>query len=504
MNKTELILRIQTADHHLLADQSSDVYRKLWQEAQLLGLSHVDFETMIEESYDHAESFDNEDDTDESGFITGSDASFIPTDHVEPTDSEDTFIQAPLPSVFSEVEALSTQGKLSLVQIGKKDQRWYVIKRLKPEHRDNPVYQELFYKEYETAKFLDHEHIVRIMDKGEDGEGPYYYMDYVDGESLGDLIGDRGIADEKLIYKIFSELLDALDYLHKKNIYHRDLKPQNILITTKGDNVKLIDFGLAAADHFDDDLLTAGTPKYIAPEQNENASQIDQRADIYSLGLILLEMITGQVKKKKLSANTNYGRPYQEIIDTCLQKKPEKRFQHIGDIIEVLEKPKINVAPRKVSITVPPKPEAKVDPRPQIPPPPVPNRNRRLLFIFGGIAIGLLLVLSIWGGIKQLSDTPQEVNVEQKIAKALESLNLSPPEYLRTQEAVEIFKRYPDNSRSKIGLQKATETYLQWGDLAPNDTEARDMYEKALECDQFSGGIRQSEIKDKISALSSY
>jgi serine/threonine protein kinase len=156
-----------------------------------------------------------------------------------------------------------------------------------------PNYIDLFFKEYHNARELRHEHIVDVQGRGEDEEGPYFYMEYVDGQPLSRRIPPGGIKDERLIRKVAVQTLEALDYAHKKQIFHRDLKPDNILVTNRGDNVKLIDFGLAATDRYDDiaGASFVGTRKYAAPEQTNDPTRVDGRADLYAFGLILLEML---------------------------------------------------------------------------------------------------------------------------------------------------------------------------------------------------------------------
>jgi len=237
---------------------------------------------------------------------------------------------------FTDVSVLSNQGAMSIVQKAKYLGKWVIIKRIKPEHKDDLTYQELFFKEFENAYHLDHEHIARLLGKGVDEQGAYYYMEYIDGRELTELIGTGGLKNIILVKKISEQILEALSYLHKKQIYHRDLKPANILITYKGDNVKLTDFGLAQADIFEDNLLKVGTPKYASPEQLVKGNSADHRADIYSFGLILLEMLTGQVadNQKAESIDTKLYR----IIDRCVQELPQNRYMSCDDIIKELLK----------------------------------------------------------------------------------------------------------------------------------------------------------------------
>lgn len=237
---------------------------------------------------------------------------------------------------FYDVTPLKEQGGMSLIQKAKYHGKWIIVKRLKPELKDNATYKSLLYKEFENTYHLDHPNIVRLLDKGEDKDGIFYTMEYVDGRSLEKLYGENGIESLDLIQKILRQILDALTYVHKKQVYHRDLKPDNILITYRGDNVKILDFGLAAADSFDDNMTKVGTPKYAAPEQKTKGYTADHRADIYSVGLILLEMLTGKTDKRAVTGIKN--EELKNIVLTCLQNNPDDRFQDCQDIFKLLNK----------------------------------------------------------------------------------------------------------------------------------------------------------------------
>jgi len=237
---------------------------------------------------------------------------------------------------FTDVQPLGKQGAMSITQKARLDGRWVVVKRLPQAYKYNQTYAELLFKEYFNGRGLEHPHIVNIYGRGEDTDGPFFYMEYVDGEPLTRRLSEGGLKDQRLIRKIATEILDALSYAHKKQVYHRDLKPDNILITNKGDNVKIIDFGLAAADKFDD-LAKAtfmGTLTYAAPEQSSAPTQVDGRADLYAFGLILLEMFTGSPDPKNIKQlPVSYWR---SIIDRCLHPAPADRFANAAEILEII------------------------------------------------------------------------------------------------------------------------------------------------------------------------
>ncbi|MCQ2974434.1 MAG: serine/threonine protein kinase [Bacteroidales bacterium] len=251
--------------------------------------------------------------------------------------------------MFSEVKKIDTSGAMSdiysAMYFGRKK---VIIKRIKSQYNNNSQYKDLFYKEFDNAFSLDHANIVQVYGKGEDSEGPFYYMEYVDGRSLAEVINIEHRQEPNFVRKVLTEILEALSYVHKKQIFHRDLKPENILITYKGDNVKLIDFGLATADGIKDNLKQAGTPKYSAPELISNANSADQRSDIYSLGMIILEWLAGAPDRRKLLGINNLT--LRQIAEKSTMMKPNERYSSCDEILSLI---KVNNQPKVTSETVP-------------------------------------------------------------------------------------------------------------------------------------------------------
>ena len=280
-----------------------------------------------------------------SGFMMAEQASgFVSSD--SQADSESTMAvvvdntpkvdpPAPQPNQFTEIKKLPVSGAMSdvysAIHLGR---RKVIIKRIKPEYRYNKHYIDLFYKEFDTGYSLENTNIVHFYGKGEDAEGPYYYMEYVDGRTLHDFIHVEQNPKEEIIQKITHQLLDALKYMHQKQVYHRDLKPDNIMLTYKGDNVKIIDFGLAAADSLVDNLAKAGTPKYAAPELMSKASTADQRSDIYSLGMIIIEMFTRHPDRRWLKDIPS--EKLRIVADKCTMADPNDRYQSCDEILRFL------------------------------------------------------------------------------------------------------------------------------------------------------------------------
>ena len=336
---------------------------------------------------------DNNENTLGSGFITdsgqtgGADLGSGFVTSAEPSSNAPQTGANALASTFTDIKELSVQGAMSTVYQGKKYGKWHIIKRIKPQFKDNPQYRELFMKEFDNGVQLDHPNIVRFEDKGEDAEGLWYTMEYVDGRPLSDMIktGEL-IKNERLTRSIITQLCDALTYVHKKQIVHRDLKPDNILVTYRGDNVKVLDFGLAYSDSYDDHLVKAGTPKYAAPEQMTKGNLVDQRADIYAVGLILLEMCTGSLVDK--TASTVQNPNFKLVINRATQADPDQRYHDCREILEDLNSTVVTGTSLQQTHAAEVKPAARPAETPV-----EGERKKNMLPIF--IIIGLLLI----GGI---------------------------------------------------------------------------------------------------------
>lgn len=298
------------------------------------GISNTEYPTEIGSGFLTAQpaegsGFITENENSGSGFLTENDSSasgFI---------SGANFDSGNFNQQFTEIKKLESSGAMSdiysAVHLGR---RKVIIKRIKEKYRNDKNYIDLFYKEFDTGYALDCPNIVHFYGKGEDENGPYYYMEYVDGRTLKDFIADKENIKPQKITPIVMQILEGLQYMHKHQVFHRDLKPENIMITFKGDNVKIIDFGLAADDTVVDTLKNAGTPKYAAPELQKNAVQADQRSDIFSLGMIIMEIFAGSPDRRKLPLITNSV--FREIADKATMSLPQDRYQNCQEIINLL------------------------------------------------------------------------------------------------------------------------------------------------------------------------
>lgn len=201
------------------------------------------------------------------------------------------------------------------------DGKLVALKSLKPEYVGNPFYEGHLRKEYEIGRSLDHPNICPTLDfMNIPALGNSIVMQWIDGKSLVDWSLDlserrsKDLSAKCLIRKIILELCDALEYLHRNQIVHRDLKPGNIMITKNGQNVKLIDFGLADADWYAVLKNPAGTKDYISPELMAGES-VDCRTDIYSLGRIMQRLEV-----------------YSRIADICAAEDRDKRYGSVSEV----------------------------------------------------------------------------------------------------------------------------------------------------------------------------
>ena len=242
-----------------------------------------------------------------------------------------------------EIIELLGQGGMGAVYKARQKQldRFVALKILPPEVGQNAAFAERFTREARSLAKLNHPEIVTVHEFGHTEDGLYYFlMEYVDGTDLrhiiqaGELTSDQALA-------IVPKICGALHYAHKKGIVHRDIKPENILLDTEG-NVKIADFGLArllgkptGAYTLTQSGQRMGTPHYMAPEQIEHPQEVDHRADIYSLGVVFYEMLTGELPiglfappSKKVHVDVRLD----EIVLHTLEKEPGRRYQHASEI----------------------------------------------------------------------------------------------------------------------------------------------------------------------------
>ena len=206
-----------------------------------------------------------------------------------------------------------------------------VAVKVVPQHLlSNPVVLKRFEQEYNVARLIDHPNIVKALDFGREGETRYLVMEFVEGESLGQKIERDGRMTEEEAIRIISQVALGLQKAHKQGMIHRDVKPDNILITPDG-QAKLTDLGLVKELEADLNLTRTGrglgTPHFMAPEQFRNAKKADVRCDIYSLGATLYMMVTGELPFKSngpldawMKKINNEIEPPRKVIPTMSER----------------------------------------------------------------------------------------------------------------------------------------------------------------------------------------
>lgn len=233
--------------------------------------------------------------------------------------------------------------------------RMVAIKKLPKKFSQNPQFIERFFAEGRAAASLNHPNIVQAFDVGNEGDLYYFVMEYVEGRSVHEDIVKHKRFKESDAIEIGIQVAEALEHAHERGLIHRDVKPKNIMIT-KDDVVKLADMGLARAMS-DVEAAEAeagrafGTPYYISPEQIRGEKTVGPPADIYSLGVTLYHMVTGNVPfegknpssvmhkhlKSELippdHVNPKLGAGISEVIEMMMAKRVKDRYQNCSDLL---------------------------------------------------------------------------------------------------------------------------------------------------------------------------
>ena len=249
---------------------------------------------------------------------------------------------------FEIIECLGRGGMGAVYKARQKSlNRLVALKILAPEREGDAAFAKRFAREAETLAKLNHPNIVTVHDFGDTNGMFYLVMEFVDGVNLRSLIHERKLSPEEAL-TIVPPICEALQFAHELGIVHRDIKPENLLLDKKG-RVKIADFGIAkimgtSSPHPTDtgvegsgepmDAATrsriVGTPQYMAPEQRVNPSMVDHRADIFSLGVVFYEMLTGTLPSRPIdppSRKLQVDVRLDEVVLRALEESPERRFQ---------------------------------------------------------------------------------------------------------------------------------------------------------------------------------
>src|SRR5208282_5792927 len=251
---------------------------------------------------------------------------------------------AEIAALFPQLEILECLGRGGMGVVYKARQprlnRLVALKILAQEKDRDGQFTERFAREAQALARLSHPNIVTVHDFGEAGGHCYLVMEFVDGLNLRQLLLNGKMAPEQAL-TIVPEICEALQYAHERGIVHRDIKPENILMDKQG-RVKIADFGIAKMLGTGDgqQALTGakdvvGTPHYMAPEQLEKPLTVDHRADIYSLGVVFYEMLTGELPLGKFalpSKKVQIDVRLDEVVMHTLEKEPDRRYQHANQL----------------------------------------------------------------------------------------------------------------------------------------------------------------------------
>jgi tRNA A-37 threonylcarbamoyl transferase component Bud32 len=250
---------------------------------------------------------------------------------------------------FPQLQVLELIGQGGMGAVYKARQtkldRIVALKLLPPEWGSDPAFAERFTREARTLAKLNHPHVVAVYDFGEAGGLYYLVMEYVDGPNLREVLNAGRLSPEQAL-AVVPQVCDALQYAHEEGVVHRDIKPENILLDRRG-RVKIADFGLAkllnrprAEFTLTGSRQVMGTLDYMAPEQRHSPLQIDHRADIYSLGVVFYEMLTGELPLGRFappSQKAAVDARLDDVVFRALETEPERRYQSISEVKSEVE-----------------------------------------------------------------------------------------------------------------------------------------------------------------------
>jgi serine/threonine-protein kinase len=267
------------------------------------------------------------------------------------------------------VERVLGQGGMGVVVAARHEElgQRVAIKLLRPDIADTEGALDRFLREARAAARIESDHVARVFDVGKQDDGrAYMVLEFLEGADLGKVLASREALPVDEAVDLVLEALDAVAHAHVMGIVHRDLKPSNLFLVTRSDGsqrLKVLDFGISKASGFDasssEASLTAsqsmlGSPAYMSPEQVRNAKGVDVRSDIWSLGVILYELLTGRTPFVGDTLGDTLARIIEgtylpprvlrpevpialsRVIERCLQRDKEKRFANVAELSDAL------------------------------------------------------------------------------------------------------------------------------------------------------------------------
>ncbi|MCJ7674627.1 MAG: serine/threonine protein kinase, partial [Sedimentisphaerales bacterium] len=276
---------------------------------------------------------------------------------------------AELARQFPQLDILELLGQGGMGAVYKARQRQLdrlvALKILSPQLVQDAAFAERFVREARSLARQNHPRIISVYDFGKTEAGLFYFiMEFIDGTDLRRVIQAGQLSPPEAL-AIVPQICEALQYAHDEGIVHRDIKPENILLDKKG-RVKIADFGLAKLLGRPASVYTLtragqrmGTPHYMAPEQIEHPHQVDHRADIYSLGVVFYEMLTGELPLGRFpppSQKVYIDVRLDEVVLKTLEKEPQRRYQHASEVktdVETISSTSPSVEPSAEKIVKP-------------------------------------------------------------------------------------------------------------------------------------------------------
>jgi hypothetical protein len=413
--------------------------------------------------------------------------------------------------------------------------RYVAMKVLHPAFKEDPNFISRFQREAKVVARLEHPHIVPVYDYAEHSGSPYLVMKYIEGETLKARLNERSLTKQEAV-EIATAVGGALSYAHKQGVLHRDIKPSNVLLSNDG-SIYLADFGLAriaqaGASTLSKDVMM-GTPQYISPEQAQGNKKLDDGTDIYSMGVVLYELVVGRVPFNAdtpfsiihdhiytplpvpSKVNPKVPKHVEKVLLKALSKERESRFESVDDLIKAFrlavlggegaDIPGLMDAATQVAVAVDGKKEPQVD---QIVDTSdtggAPQKRRRWPWVLGGIALTVLCLLTfaIIAGNQEGDPNelqPEPAQIEEVIDKPpdeekLEDLS-SLDDVRDPQELFRRAKKWEENNRPILAAQG----YFRAGELFLLEDQYPDALESFIKSIEVGGlEIERPERAEEI------
>jgi eukaryotic-like serine/threonine-protein kinase len=376
--------------------------------------------------------------------------------------------------------------------------REVAVKVLHAQYAADPAYIQRFRQEAQSAANLNHPNIVNIYDWGNEADLYYIVMEYVEGRDLKEILRAEGRLLPERAAEIAAEVCAAMQFAHRSNLVHRDIKPHNIFITDIG-QVKVMDFGIAregSGGGITETGMVMGTPQYISPEQAQGLA-VDGRSDIYSMGVVLYEMLTGQVPFDDPNPVTVTYKQVREdptppsvidpeipatleaIVMKAMSKNPANRFQNAqemkADLLRFLEGMPVSATP-----VLPPASYAGAAAAA-----PIAGSGRRWPWIVAAVVVvlivlGVVLALVLGNGGGSVEVPNLQGMSEQQAASTLEGLGL---------QLGEVKEQYIEEEDEKADIVISQDP--EWGTMLPRGEKVNVSVTRELKMPDVEGLTRE-------------